>query len=92
MGLMTGAPRTADVVALTDVECYRLDKDGFEQVITQRPRMVEEMSKLLAKRRLDLTGVQEGLDQRAKEAREKTEQAAIVNRIRTFFGLESAER
>ena len=29
MGMLTGAPRRADVIALTDVECYRLDKEGL---------------------------------------------------------------
>jgi small-conductance mechanosensitive channel/CRP-like cAMP-binding protein len=88
MGLMTGAPRTADVVALTDVECYRLDKEAFKKIITDRPEVVAEMSKMLAKRRVDLTAVTEGLDDEAKKAREATEQAAIFRRIRNFFGLE----
>jgi small-conductance mechanosensitive channel/CRP-like cAMP-binding protein len=88
MGLMTGAPRTADVIALTDVECYRLEKDAFKNIITQRPEIVEEMSKMLAKRRVDLSAVQEGLDEDAKKARQATEQAAIFGRIRNFFGLE----
>ncbi|MFO1285779.1 MAG: cyclic nucleotide-binding domain-containing protein [Rubrivivax sp.] len=34
MGLMTGAPRSATVVAAGDVECYRLDKAGFEDGCT----------------------------------------------------------
>jgi CRP-like cAMP-binding protein len=88
MGLMTGAPRTADVIALTDVECYRLDKEAFRKIITDRPEVVEEMSKMLAERRVNLTAVQEGLDEDAKKARQATEQAAIFGRIRNFFGLE----
>jgi small-conductance mechanosensitive channel/CRP-like cAMP-binding protein len=87
MGLMTGAPRTADVIALTDVECYRLEKDAFKKIITDRPEVVKEMSNMLAKRRVDLTAVQEGLDEDAKKARQASEQAAIFGRIRTFFGL-----
>ena len=37
MGMMTGEPRRATVVARTDVECYRLDKEGFESVMRARP-------------------------------------------------------
>src|SRR6185437_4422255 len=33
MGLMTGEPRTATVVALTEVECYRLDKEAFNKIM-----------------------------------------------------------
>jgi small-conductance mechanosensitive channel/CRP-like cAMP-binding protein len=87
MGLMTGAPRTADVIAITDVECYRLDKEGFESIVTSRPDLVQEMSKVLAKRRIDLVSAHEGLDEATKRARQAKDAAAILERIRTFFGL-----
>jgi hypothetical protein len=45
MGLMTGAPRSATVVAATDVECYRLDKASFEDIIRERPALAEGMSR-----------------------------------------------
>ena len=44
MGLMTGEPRSADVVARTDVECYRLDKDDFERIVVDRPEIAEQIS------------------------------------------------
>jgi CRP-like cAMP-binding protein len=44
MGLMTGAPRTASVIAKTNVECYRLDKEACEEVMKARPVMAEEIS------------------------------------------------
>jgi len=37
MGLMTGEPRAADVVATTDVDCFRLGKETFERVLLGRP-------------------------------------------------------
>jgi small-conductance mechanosensitive channel/CRP-like cAMP-binding protein len=87
MGMMTGAPRTADVIAITDVECYRLDKDGFQKVVTDRPEVVHEMSAMLAKRKVGLVAANEGLDQAAESARQAKEQAAMVGRIKSFFGL-----
>ena len=33
MGMMTGEPRRATVTAKTDVDCYRLDKQGFEHIL-----------------------------------------------------------
>src|SRR5512140_1294374 len=39
MGMLTGEARRATVVALTAVECYRLDKAGFAQVLRQRPEI-----------------------------------------------------
>ncbi len=87
MGLMTGEPRQADVVAKTDVECLRLDKAGFEAIIMKRPELAREMSIKLAHRRVELQAVKEGLDVDAKRAREASEQERILERIQEFFGL-----
>ncbi len=87
MGLMTGEPRQADVVAMTEVECLRLDKAGFESVIMRRPELATEMSKKLAHRRVELEAVRDNLDAAAKEERERSEQARILGRIQDFFGL-----
>jgi phage-related protein len=50
MGLMTGAPRSATVVAAQDVECYRLDKASFADVLHARPALAEAMARVLAER------------------------------------------
>ena len=39
MGLLTGAPRSASVIAKTDVECYRIDKDVVEEMLHARVRV-----------------------------------------------------
>lgn len=87
MALMTGEPRQATVTARTDVECFRLDKESFEEVIRQRPAMAEEISRVLARRRTQLDAVLEGLDARARDARLSDAQADILGRIRRLFGL-----
>lgn len=87
MGLMTGEPRTADVVATTDVECLRLGKETFEQVLLNRPEIANELSTRLAHQRIDLIAVRENLDESAKRAREASERARILDGIKSFFGL-----
>ena len=87
MGLMTGEPRTADVVALGDVECFRLGKETFEQVLLARPDIVGELSEKLAHRRVELIAVREGLDAKGKQARQAKERERIVDGIKSFFGL-----
>ena len=87
MGLMTGEPRTADVVALTDVECYRLDKEGLQHVLDERPEVAEQFSKTLALRRVALATVVEGLDAEAGRARIASEETRILDKIQEFFGL-----
>ena len=87
MGLLTGAPRSATVIAQTDVFCYRLDKEGFLAILKKRPEMAAEISRLLATRKAELDAVREGLDQAAARQRAQRTQADLLNRIRSFFGL-----
>jgi CRP-like cAMP-binding protein len=87
MGLMTGEPRSADVVAMKDVECFRLGKETFERVILKRPEMADELSEKLATRRVELIAVRDGLDAGAKSARQATERERILGSIKQFFGL-----
>lgn len=87
MGLMTGAPRFADVVATTDVECYRVDKAAFERVLLARPEIATALSDKLAVRRVELIAAQEGLDDSARETRHSVERDRILGAIRAFFGL-----
>lgn len=87
MGLMTGEPRTADVVARTDVDCFRLDKATFERVLLSRPEIADELSETLAKRRVELIDFRDGLDEKAKKAREAKERDQILGSIRSFFSM-----
>ncbi len=87
MGLMTGQARTADVVAVTDVECYRLDKENFERVLLARPEIANELSDRLAQRRVELVATSDGLDEAAKSARHSREREQILGAIRSFFCL-----
>jgi CRP-like cAMP-binding protein len=90
MGLLTGEPRTADVVAVTDVECYRLDKAAFEKILLDRPEFASEMSHNMAKRKVELAAVREGLTAEQKRRREEKEARDILERIQTFFGLDES--
>jgi small-conductance mechanosensitive channel/CRP-like cAMP-binding protein len=89
MGMMTGEPRTADVVATAEVECYRLDKEGFQSIIKNRQQIAAQMSEVLAKRRAELDAVREGLDADARAAREERLRTKILLEIEDFFGLRS---
>ncbi|HEY8077773.1 MAG TPA: mechanosensitive ion channel family protein, partial [Labilithrix sp.] len=87
MGLMTGEPRTADVVAMTDIDCYRLGKETFQKVLLDRPEIANELSEKLATRRVELIAVRDGLDAAAKTSRQASERERILAGIKSFFGL-----
>jgi CRP-like cAMP-binding protein len=87
MGMMTGEPRTATVIALSDVECYRVDKEAFHDILQRRPEIAESISEILARRRVELDMAREDLNEEAKRARMQKHQGDLLRRIRNFFSL-----
>jgi len=87
MGLMTGAARSATVIARTDVECYRLDKTVFEAVIQSRPELADAMSQVLATRPFAVDSMAK-VDPTAPPPTPPQRASEILGRIRRFFGLQ----
>ncbi len=87
MGMMTGAKRAATVIATTDTECYRIDKEAFKNIIRRRPEIAEDISIVLANRRVSLEAAREGLNEEAAKQRLQSEQGAMLKRIRNFFNI-----
>lgn len=88
MGLMTGAPRSATVIARTEVLSYRLDKESFQKVLDKRPTLAEEICALLVRRRYVLENMQQELDDESAAQQLARQQNKLLNRIRSFFSLE----
>jgi small-conductance mechanosensitive channel/CRP-like cAMP-binding protein len=86
MGLMMGTPRGADVVAITEVECLRLDKPTFERVLNARPEAAKELAEKLALRRANNTRPDE-MNEAELAQHHKNEAARILGGIKQFFGL-----
>jgi small-conductance mechanosensitive channel/CRP-like cAMP-binding protein len=87
MALMTGAAREATVIATTDVECLRVDKEDFKDIVARRPEIAQEISTVLAQRRVELVAARDHLDAEAKKRTMVTERGQILESIRDFFGL-----
>jgi small-conductance mechanosensitive channel/CRP-like cAMP-binding protein len=87
MGLLTGAARTASVVAETDALCYRLDKRGFETILRARPELADAMSKTVAARQAANDATLASLSADARARATGTRANELVRRIRSFFGL-----
>jgi CRP-like cAMP-binding protein len=87
MALVTGAPREATVIARDDVECLRVDKDDFREVLAGRPELAQEISTILAQRRVELESAREHLDADTRSRRVQSEKKRILEGIRDFFGM-----
>lgn len=91
MGLMTGEPRLATVVAQTPVECYRLDKESFQKIMGDRPEIALEISAVLAQRKVELQIAREGCDAEGRDLRIANARTEMLTTIRRFFALDAAE-
>jgi small-conductance mechanosensitive channel len=87
MGMLTGEPRRATVTAKNDVECYRLDKAGFEDILRSRPVIAEEMAAILAERNIQLAQAHEALGAEAHARERQRQHASILGKMRAFFRL-----
>ena len=92
MGLMTGDPRSATVIAQSEVLAYRLDKESFQKVLDKRPELAVEISKLLASRRFSIDNLQQQLDSESAAQLMMQQQNSFLEQIRSFFCLDSRSR
>jgi len=86
MGLLTGEPRTATVIARSDMECYRLDKSGLQEILESRPAIAEALSQVLASRLQQNAHTQETLSKPETSDRASLAQA-VFGKIKAFFDL-----
>ena len=88
MSLLTGEPRSATVRA--DGDCYVMEigKPVMGKVLSDAPTCMEQLSQLLAQRRMETEGIlkeAKGTDEHALTERQYT--ANFLQRLRAFFQL-----
>lgn len=83
MSLLTGQPRSANVIAFEEAEVLRIDKSGLQPILEGNPGLVESISELVEERRAVL---QEQMDA-AHEEEEMLGKKGVFRSIKSFFGL-----
>jgi small-conductance mechanosensitive channel/CRP-like cAMP-binding protein len=83
MCLLTGEPRSANVVAIEETEVLRIDKGCLQPIFTNNPALAESVYELIAERK-QLLQTQAGAVEEEVGA-EKTR--GVLTSIRKFFGL-----
>ncbi len=87
MGLLTGQPRGATVIAESEALCYRLAKPGFEAVLRSRPELAVALSETLAARQAANDATLASLSAEARSRATGTRANDLMRRIQDFFGL-----
>jgi len=87
MGLLTGQPRGATVVADEGALCYRLSKSAFDATLKARPEIAEALANVLARRMAENDATLKALDADSRTKRAAGGALDMVRRIRHFFAL-----
>jgi CRP-like cAMP-binding protein len=88
MALITGEARSATVVAKTDVECYRLDRASFQDLLAARPEVAAEVRKIIGARKPDLDQARDAFARIPESVDEK--KVRLLTRVHRFFFGERA--
>ena len=83
MALVNGEARSATVMAKTDVECYRLDRGSFQELLRARPEIAAEVRRVIGARKPDLEQVRDAFARVPETVDEK--KVRLLTRIRRFF-------
>lgn len=82
MSLLTGEPRTANVVTDEETEVLQIRKTAIKSLFEANPALLESISKIVAERREVLS--EKELEQTMHPTKEHT---GMISAIRKFFGL-----
>ena len=87
MSLLTGEPRSATVLAHTDCEVVEIGKPVLGRSLKENPELLEKLSELLAKRRLETEGVLAAHAKEVVEAKRTEYTNTFLDKLRVFFEL-----
>jgi small-conductance mechanosensitive channel/CRP-like cAMP-binding protein len=88
MSLLTGESRTATVRADGDCEVLEIDKTAMAQIFRESPECLNQLSELLAKRRMETEGIVKDATQPHDQAsKEREYRATFLSRLKTVFEL-----
>ncbi len=87
MSLMTGEHRSATVTAITPVDCRILEKAAMQELLQRRPKLAEDISRVLAVRLEGLARAHSKLDSEEQRRARAAHEAGLMASIQKFFGI-----
>jgi len=88
VSLLTGEKRTATVVAQTDCEVVEIDKSIMAEFLQNKPDLLQKLSELLARRKLETEGVlAENAQKHVVLVRQGEYTARFLAKLKSFFEL-----
>jgi small-conductance mechanosensitive channel/CRP-like cAMP-binding protein len=83
MALLTGEPRNADVITVSEVETLEIRKGVLQQLLDNNAALAEALSRTISERQVRLDEYARAMPEEERRVKAKT----ILRRIQRFFGL-----
>ena len=87
MSLFTGERRTANVIAMTAVECLVVERAGLTNLFQLHPELMVDISEVIAERQTGLAATREKLDEEHRRVQAVRSRRDILQRLQHYFGL-----
>jgi len=87
MSLLSGAPRTASVLALTRVSVHVVDKADFNAFLAAFPDVRGRLEQIRMQREGGLAAIRSGIEEEESRRRQRAAETRFAGRIRRLFGL-----
>ena len=86
MSMLTGEPRSATIRANTDSSVLEISKDAIDAVFDQEPLVAEQITRVVAARRLKTSMASNADRSKATEDDVENLTAQLMGKVRRFFG------
>lgn len=87
MSLLTGAPRSATIVATSKSTVYEITKPMLAPILEARPSIALSLSQVVAERKIRTDASLKATDTKSASTAERNLTDELVQKIRSFFGL-----
>jgi len=87
LSLFTGETRTANVIAMTAVECLVIDKPSLTELFDWHPELAVDISEVITERQAGLAATLERLDGEQKRVLAARSRVDMLRRIQRYFGI-----
>lgn len=87
MALVSGEPRKATVKAARECELLVIDHAALEPILADSPEVVDALSKVLAKRQLELDEAVQKMSEAERESVVERESSQLLGKIKRLFAI-----
>jgi CRP-like cAMP-binding protein len=82
MALLTGEPRNADVITVSEVETLEIRKGVLQQLLDNNEALAEALSRTITERQVRLDEYTRAMPEEERRVKAQT----VLRRIQRFFG------